>query len=259
MCLLAIHFQVCADAPLLIAANREEFYARPSLPPAIQPGTPRVLCGIDARAGGTWLGVNEYGLVVAVTNRRKPDPPPAPRSRGLLCRELLNFANAVSALSFAYQELATGAYDGANFACLDGDDGAVIHAGRRLEMVKLSPGLHLVTAGDVSDPADYRQTLARRLFADRDWAGPREFVEVAKRVCSRGPVGDCPGIVLRGDGRGTVSSTILGITRRAEESFYRFAAGAPDTTPYQDYSELLRSLLVTGSDPSAGHSRGGSI
>src|SRR5438105_13771126 len=102
MCLLAIHFQVCDQAPLLIAANREEYYARPSLPPAIQPGTPRVLCGIDARAGGTWLGVNEHGLVVAVTNRAKPSPPAAARSRGLLCRELLNFRRAGTAIEFAH-------------------------------------------------------------------------------------------------------------------------------------------------------------
>src|SRR5262249_27621375 len=109
---------------------------------------------------------------------------------------------------------------------------------------RLTPGLHVVTAGDMDDPTDRRQSLARRLFADRPWNGPRGFVEAAKRVCSHGAVGDGPGIVLHGDGRGTVSSTILGLAERPEDSFYHFAAGPPDTEPYRDYSESMQSLLV---------------
>jgi uncharacterized protein with NRDE domain len=278
MCLLAIHFQVCDAAPLLIAANREEFYDRPSLGPAIQAGPPRVLCGVDARAGGTWLGVNEHGVVAAVTNRPKPHPGAAPRllpaagvlapagptavaprSRGLLCRELLNFRRAADAARFAYEQLATGAYDGANFVCLDADYGAVIHAGARLEAVELSPGLHILTAGDVNDASDPRQALARRLFAEQAWAGPREFVEAARHVCSRGPVGDSPGIVVRGDGRGTVSSTILAVARRADESVYHFAAGAPDVSAFQDCSNLARSIFPVGAQSiaAADAARGG--
>src|SRR5262245_5952132 len=251
MCLLAVHFQACDAAPLLIAANREEFYNRPSLEPAIQAGPPRVLCGVDARAGGTWLGVNEHGLVAAVTNRPKPRSgaaTAAPRSRGLLCRELLNFSRAVDATRFAHEQLASGAYDGANFVCLDADYGAVIHAGAQLEVVELPPGLHIVTAGDVNDAADSRQALARRLLSEQalseqGWSSPGGFALVARRVCSLGPTGSDRGIVLRGDGRGTVSSTILAVARRADESLYYFAAGPPDVTDYQDCSDLARSVF----------------
>ena len=66
MCLLAIHFRTVQGAPLLAAANREEFFDRPALPPQlVHPGgesRQRAVCGIDARAGGTWLGVNASGL-----------------------------------------------------------------------------------------------------------------------------------------------------------------------------------------------------
>ncbi len=255
MCLLAIHFQVSDAAPLLIAANREEFYDRPSAGPTIQPGPPRVLCGVDLRAGGTWLGVNEHGVVAAVTNRAKPQPGPAApprlppaagptlRSRGLLCRDLLDFDDARAAAQFAREQLGTGAYDGANFVCLDARYAAVIHAGPQVETVELPPGLHLLTAGDINDAADQRQALAQRLFAEHSWTSLGEFAEAAKRVCSRGPQGNQPGIVLRGDGRGTVSSTILVVTRRAEEAIYQYAAGPPDTTPYREYSDELRSML----------------
>ena len=45
MCILAIQYQLVPDSPILVAANREEFYDRPSQPPSIQSGKPRILCG----------------------------------------------------------------------------------------------------------------------------------------------------------------------------------------------------------------------
>ena len=114
MCIMAILYRSARDAPILVASNREEFYDRQSQPPRIQSGKPRVICGIDRRAGGTWLGVNQYGLLVAVTNRAKAILPPEPRSRGLLCRDLLSLRNATEAADHAARELATGNYAGAS-------------------------------------------------------------------------------------------------------------------------------------------------
>ena len=90
MCILAILYRVARNTPILVAANREEFFDRPTQHPKIQPGSPRVICGIDRQANGTWLGVNQHGLFATVTNRRKRTEPISPRSRGLLCRELLD-------------------------------------------------------------------------------------------------------------------------------------------------------------------------
>jgi hypothetical protein len=231
-----------------------------------------VLCGVDARAGGTWLGVNEHGVVAAVTNRLKPRPetgpptpqtvegaaPVVPRSRGLLCRELLNFRRAAEAARFAREQLASGVYDGANFVCLDAHYGVVIHAGTDIQTIELPRGLHLLTTGDLNDPADARQVLARQLFAEGAWSTPRQFVEAAQQVCSRGPRGGSPGIVVRGDGRGTVSSTILTVGRHGDESFYYFAAGAPDEAGYQDCGQLIRNIFSpTGVEvAAAGAARG---
>ena len=126
MCLLAIQYQLVPDAPILVAANREEFYERPSQPPSIQSGKPRVLCGIDAQAGGTWLGVNQHGLVIGVCNRRKMSSNYPSRSRGVLCRELLKSNSAVHARDVAMEELSSGRYDGANFVCVDAESGWVV-------------------------------------------------------------------------------------------------------------------------------------
>src|SRR3954447_20357315 len=89
MCLLALFYRAVGDAPVVVGANREEFYARGGLPPRLLGGRPAVLAGLDPAAGGTWLGVNEHGLLVALTNRPKSAVPPRPRSRGLLVRDLL--------------------------------------------------------------------------------------------------------------------------------------------------------------------------
>src|SRR5208283_5304222 len=97
MCLLALFFRVVEDAPVVVGANREEEYARGGEPPQVLPGPPNAVGGRDPRSGGTWLGVNERGVLVAVTNRLKSEPPSQPRSRGLLARDLLGCDTATAA------------------------------------------------------------------------------------------------------------------------------------------------------------------
>src|SRR3990172_7761338 len=101
MCTMAILYRVARGTPLLVAANREERFDRPTQYPKIQSGLPRGVCGIDRQAGGTWLGVNQFGLFCAVTNRRKARVPAEPRSRGLLCRELLELRTTREAVAHA--------------------------------------------------------------------------------------------------------------------------------------------------------------
>src|ERR1700722_18197186 len=98
MCLVAIFFRIVEDAPLVVGANREEFYARGGEPPQVFDGACRALAGRDPVAGGTWFGVNERGVLIAVLNRPKSDLPAQPRSRGLLARELLTCASASTAV-----------------------------------------------------------------------------------------------------------------------------------------------------------------
>src|SRR5260370_34299913 len=89
MCLLALFFRVVEDAPLILGADREEFYARGGEPPQLLDGPVRAVAGVDPTAGGTWFGVNQHGVVVGLTNRIKSQPPHQPMSRGLLVLDLL--------------------------------------------------------------------------------------------------------------------------------------------------------------------------
>jgi uncharacterized protein with NRDE domain len=151
MCLLAVQYKSVPEAPILVAANREEAYDRPSLLPAIQPGKPRVLSGVDARAGGTWLGVNQNGLFVGAANRPKLFQPQAPKSRGLLCRDLLRANSARHAVDIAMEELTANKYDGVNFMIADYESAWAVHGGDDPNVSELEEGLNIMSSYDLND------------------------------------------------------------------------------------------------------------
>ncbi len=80
MCLILFAYRVRADAPLIVAANRDEFYARPAALAQHWSDAPHVFAGRDLTAGGTWLGVSTTGRFAAVTNfSETPEGPAAAR------------------------------------------------------------------------------------------------------------------------------------------------------------------------------------
>ena len=91
MCLILFAWRAHPDYRLVLAANRDEFHQRPTLPADVWPRQPDLLAGRDLQAGGTWLGVTRSGRVAAVTNYREPLAPEVPleRSRGELVTDFL--------------------------------------------------------------------------------------------------------------------------------------------------------------------------
>lgn len=244
MCIMAILYQSAQDAPLLVAANREEHYDRPSQSPRIQSGKPRVICGIDRKAGGTWLGVNQYGLLATVLNRPRASAPPEPRSRGLLCRELLGMRTAKEAADMAASELSTGRYAGANYVCLDAKSGAVVMGGNRVEVIPLQPGLHLLSDGTMDDYRDARQQFVRRLLTLHTLDSAVTFLAVASKSFARKPdAAGRRGVVVRGASSGTVSSTLIALPYRSQNAVYQYSPGPPSDYAYDDLSALLRQVL----------------
>jgi uncharacterized protein with NRDE domain len=90
MCLILFAVGVHPDYPLVLAANRDEFHARPAAPADWWADHPDVVGGRDLEAGGTWMGMSRGGRFAAVTNftEAPPDPMP-PRSRGDLVADFL--------------------------------------------------------------------------------------------------------------------------------------------------------------------------
>lgn len=134
MCTLTIAWQVFDDAPVVVAANRDEGFDRPSEPPAKIEDDPAVVAPRDAKAGGTWIGYNEYGLFVGITNRWVTGLE-GERSRGLLVRDALRQESAEAALELVEDAVNAHEYEGFNLVVADGATPAANseRAGRRAD------------------------------------------------------------------------------------------------------------------------------
>ena len=125
MCLVFISFQTCGNLPVMIGANREEHRRRPRTSPVCCRSGSRhcLLAGADFGpdgsfpAMGTWLGVNDAGLTVAVTNRGDGELPWADqsRSRGLLAVDLLGYDDPGQGGCAARSQLEGGGFGGYEF------------------------------------------------------------------------------------------------------------------------------------------------
>ncbi|MBL8484920.1 MAG: NRDE family protein, partial [Rhodocyclaceae bacterium] len=90
MCLLFMALRAHPDYPLVVAANRDEFYARPTQPSEFWIDHPELLAGRDLQSGGTWMGITRGGRFAALTNHRDPARVrPAAPSRGALVADYL--------------------------------------------------------------------------------------------------------------------------------------------------------------------------
>jgi len=102
VCLVLIAWRADPDYPCVVAANRDEFHARPTARAEWWPDRPRILAGRDLEAGGTWLGLTRTGRFAALTNYRDPElrraaaPGLAVPSRGQLVTSLLESGGSVA-------------------------------------------------------------------------------------------------------------------------------------------------------------------
>ena len=73
MCIILLAYRVHPEYPLILAANRDEFYERPTQRARAWADEPQIVAGRDMKRGGTWLGVTKQGRIAAVTNYREPE------------------------------------------------------------------------------------------------------------------------------------------------------------------------------------------
>lgn len=138
MCLIVVGWQAAKGFPLLVAANRDEFYARPTAGAARWPDAPAIIGGRDLEAGGTWLGISDSGRFAAVTNVREPGMTKGLRSRGELTRNFL--LGSESAIDYA-RRIDHAAYAGFNL--LLGDGATLVYCSNRDgEPRALPPGIY---------------------------------------------------------------------------------------------------------------------
>jgi uncharacterized protein with NRDE domain len=253
MCtLIALHRQV-AGAPLVVAANRDEFFDRPAEGPAlrrVEGGT--ALAPRDLRAGGTWLGLGERGVFAAVTNRRCPQPDAARRSRGLLALDAMARPSARAAADML-AALPERAYNPFNCLVADTRECFALVYEDRPRLQRLAPGAYVV--GNVDpDTSDHPKVCRVRERARRAARLPRgkvlaELAAICREHLSGGRTLDDTCVHL--DGYGTRSSALLLLADPAPASRFLFADGPPCSVEYRDFTSLLHEL-----NPRAGYEAG---
>lgn len=243
MCTLVLHRRPGHAWPLLLAANRDEMADRPWLPPGRHwPDRPEVFAGQDGLAGGSWLGVNDHGIVAAVLNRRHSlGPAPGLRSRGELVLDALDHADAAEAAQ-ALAALDARAWRGFNLVVADDRDafwvrGLGPEGPPRPTIRALGAGTTMVTASDANDATDPRIALHlprwRAQPPPEDGQGDWSAWEALLASRDGDPLERSAMTFRLASGFGTVCSTIValpaaGSSREAPGLVLRFAEGHPD-------------------------------
>jgi len=255
MCtLIALHRHLAAR-PLVVAANRDEYLDRPAEGPTLRAGTRGpVLAPRDHRAGGTWWGLNRYGVFAGLTNRRAGPPDPRRRSRGLLVLDVLEARSAAEAAA-RLETLAPRGHNPFNLLVADREAAYLATALDEVKVHVLEPGVHVVGNGDPGDPGEPKEAR-QRAEVHRALAGsPGDLLDALADVCrGHDPEGAGPleHTCIHADGYGTRSSTLLALGAEPAGGVLRYAAGPPCRTPYGDFTHLLRELGEPGRAAGAG-------
>jgi hypothetical protein len=234
-----------AGGVLQVAANRDEFLARPASPPRRWPGPPAVLAPRDEQAHGTWLGVNAHRLFVGVTNRHGAERDNRLASRGQLVADALR-ADSVDALHRHLAGLGPRVYNPFHllYADASGRAGLTVCDGTAVRQELLGPGLHVLTersfgAGD--DTA--RLARARAAFQEGDGRLPLEAWAGVLRVHSEADPREATCIHAPAFGYGTRSSFLLALSPDCSADACLWTEGPPCTSAWVDGSALLKDVL----------------
>lgn len=267
MCTVVILRRPGHDWPLVFAANRDEMTDRPWLPPGRHwPDRPGVIAGRDTLAGGTWLGLNEFGVIAGVLNRRGSLGPEAGvRSRGELPLEALDHADARDAAD-ALAAIEPASYRSFNLVIADAGAAYWVRSAGGGEsgpvrVASVPDGLSMITAYDLNDAGSARIRRYLPLFEKApapdpetgDWAAWQALMadpgeragRDAKDEDGGDPHGD-PGAAMAfvtATGFGTVSSSLIALPAPGRTSGrtsdgagvkakFLFAPGRPGNVPY---------------------------
>lgn len=264
MCTAVILRRPGHNWPLLFAGNRDEMRDRPAKAPARHwPDRPEVIGGLDETAGGTWLGINEHGLLSSILNRiGSLGPKAGKRSRGELVLEALDHADAQSAAE-ALTNLNPQAYRSFNLIVADEKDAFWLrNQGRddteEVECFPIPEGLSMISAYDLNDPDSARIRRHMSDFIEAEAPDPEAPVlqqdsfipsgwEAWHRLLRRDTAasdGDpyAAMAVQLDNGFETVSGSLIALpstdyrARQPEQARLRwlYAEGSPKTAPYKE-------------------------
>jgi uncharacterized protein with NRDE domain len=151
MCLVLLAKNVRSDYPLILAANRDEFFQRPTASAHFWPGDTEVLAGRDEQSGGTWAGITRSGHLAVLTNIRDPRGFRfSADSRGHLVRSFLRREHTLEEFLRLLVSSAH-AYNGFNLVFGKGRD-LFYFASRGKRLCRLASGIHALSNGLLNEP-----------------------------------------------------------------------------------------------------------
>ena len=254
MCTLIILNDLTGEWPLVFAANRDEFYGRPSAPPGFISTAPPVFAGRDLRAGGTWMGVTPTGFFAGLTNQRQGGLAAADRrSRGEVVVNVLRAGGRAAARRYL-AGLDPRQYNPFNLVFGEVGDLEVVYAWDTIRFAVVPPGVHILP-NDVLDSAAFPKVeRARDLLADLPADGPGIVARLRATLADTTPPASLPSapdspfpddlrhalhaLCVRTPAYGTRSSSIVAL-RPSGVARYLFADGPPDVTPFVDVTGAL--------------------
>jgi uncharacterized protein with NRDE domain len=241
VCTILLAWRCHPEAPIVLAANRDELITRPSAAPGVLSENPLILGGRDLVAGGTWLAVAADGAVCAVTNRHPGEGPPvAPdptrRSRGEIPVALLSGDREDIRARLA--GLGHGLYNPVNVLWVDANRALVAHVddSSPVRVVELAPGPHVLTTRDVDDSRSAKVAMLRAGMDRALSAGGDPGVTTAglkAMLADNTSATDSPvdAACIHGDVYGTVSASTVIVG--GEHVVYEHAPGRPCVTPFE--------------------------
>ena len=221
MCSVIILRRPDHDWPVIIAANRDEMADRPwRLPGRHWGDRPDVVAGMDELSGGSWLGINDNGVIAGVLNRpHSLGPQAGKRTRGELVLEMLDHADAAEAAA-AIADLDGSSYRGFNLFIADNRDAFWVRSTGEgiVDIAPIPDGVSMLTAHDLNDVSGPR--TGRHLPRFRAAPAPEpdqtdSWFAWAALLASRDSDPDAgPGsamLVGSDTGFGTVSSSLMAL------------------------------------------------
>jgi len=241
MCILIVLRGLHREHPIVVGANRDERTDRKAAPPGLWIGKQsRMLSPRDREAGGTWLAVNDRGWFAGITNvAGVPKVPDAP-SRGHLPHLALDQADLDTAVAAVRRLVAEHPHSGFQLVLCDGTRTLVLRNDRgELRVIDWADPVLVVT--NEHAPGEFVPRLLSAVLAPQPDAAQR-LETLRPLLADRGGHGH-HAVCKRGDGYGTVSSSLLAVPASDPERLvWRYAPGPPDATAYRNYGNLGRLL-----------------
>lgn len=242
MCTIALAYKVEPMGEIFLVANRDEALDRPAEQARIrQFGDRQVLAPLDLEAGGTWIGLNDRGLVVCITNRFRMPSKPSFISRGKLVARALSCETAEMAAR-EVEAIDPEHYNGFHLLILGAQWGGVVWSdGTQVQKERLSPGYYAISERSFGAAPSSRLVVLREKLdglgsltpqakqAMMDWMKVHDQRDALESTC----------VHMEETNYGTRSSTIIELGSR-----WRFAVadGPPCESEFHDLDDAVRRL-----------------